>query len=149
MEQQEQQKQIRLKLGGLWKKTGPNSTFLVGSYSPMTDLIIFPNNHKQKENEPDYHAYIVQKKPKEKPVVNGNDSFMQGSAPQQQQQPLVPASPAPAPMPPVSPPQQPPQQTQAQIAQSPNPPMFAQYTPTPEQPAQTQQQQRTIDDIPF
>jgi hypothetical protein len=46
-----------LKLTGLWKGKTDKGTFLAGKLG-VARLLIFKNNRKQKDNEPDYIAYL-------------------------------------------------------------------------------------------
>lgn len=51
---------LLVRLTGLWKgqnKTG--ETFLSGSISASSRLLILPNKRKQKPSDPDYIAYIA------------------------------------------------------------------------------------------
>lgn len=53
------------RLTGLWKsKDKKGKTYLSGSLSGITRLMVFPNDHKRTEKDPDYFAYIVQREKK-------------------------------------------------------------------------------------
>ena len=49
-----------VRLTGLWKnKTKTGESFLAGSNSPSSRLIILPNTKKASDKEPDYTAFIA------------------------------------------------------------------------------------------
>ena len=55
-----------VKLTGVWKaKDKQGNTYLSGSLTPVSNLVIMPNTFKKEgERSPDYYAYIA---PREKP----------------------------------------------------------------------------------
>lgn len=57
-----------IRLTGLWKseKKDGSGTYLAGSLSPSSRLLILPNKKKAKEAEPDFIAYLSQPPEKEK-----------------------------------------------------------------------------------
>ena len=53
-----------VKLTGLWKNQSKNGkSYLAGNLGPMARLLVFPNEFKKAENDPDYQAILV---PREK-----------------------------------------------------------------------------------
>jgi hypothetical protein len=49
-----------IRLTGLWRnESKAGDTFLAGSLSPSSKLLILPNGHKQKDSDPDYIAYLA------------------------------------------------------------------------------------------
>lgn len=62
------------KLTGLWKNKDKNgNTFLSGSLTPITNIMIMPNTFKKEDDAkaPDYYMYIGAK---EKPETKVKDS---------------------------------------------------------------------------
>lgn len=60
-----------VKLTGLWKQKDKNGmTFLSGSLSPISKVIILPNSYKKAEKDPDYFFYLGanEKKDQAKPA---------------------------------------------------------------------------------
>lgn len=58
-----------IKLTGVWKqKDKAGHTYLSGSLSPISRLLIMPNTFKKEDKEPDYFVYL---KPVEKPGKQG------------------------------------------------------------------------------
>ena len=58
-QQQQQQPSGKIRLCGLWKNQSANGTvYLNGNLSGTSNLVIFPNGFKQKENDPDYIVYV-------------------------------------------------------------------------------------------
>ena len=54
-----------VKLGGLWKNTDKNGrTYYRGKLGAYSAIIIFKNERKTKETEPDLTAYIAESEPK-------------------------------------------------------------------------------------
>lgn len=69
-----------VRLTGLWEKeTEKGGYFLVGSISPSSRFLVFPNSKKRKDSEPDYVAYIApqEKRKKDKPVQTAMELFGQ------------------------------------------------------------------------
>ena len=64
-----------VKLTGLWKqKDKQGNTYLSGSLSPVSKIVIMPNTFKEGDKNPDYFLYVSQQDKKEgKPTVKGND----------------------------------------------------------------------------
>lgn len=60
-----------IKLTGLWKSKDKNgNTYLCGSLSPISNLIIMPNTFKEDDKAPDYFVYISPKKQKKDSYKN-------------------------------------------------------------------------------
>ncbi len=61
------------KLTGVWRNQDKNgNTYLSGSLSPITNLLIMPNTFKKSgDKAPDYFVYIA---PKEKQETKTNDT---------------------------------------------------------------------------
>lgn len=56
-----------VKLGGLWaNKTRDGKTFLSGSLGYSAQFMVFKNEYKKAEKDPDYIIYLGQKEKKEK-----------------------------------------------------------------------------------
>lgn len=52
-----------IRLSGLWKNTGKNgASYLKGKLSPVASLLVFPNDHKRNDNDPDYYIYLDESK---------------------------------------------------------------------------------------
>lgn len=50
----------KAKLTGLWKNTGKDGkTYLSGTLG-LSKLMVYPNDYKKAEKDPDYIAYLVQ-----------------------------------------------------------------------------------------
>jgi len=64
-----------VKLTGLWKqKDKQGNTYLSGSLSPVSKIVVMPNTFKSGEKNPDYFLYVSPQDKKEgKPTVKGND----------------------------------------------------------------------------
>lgn len=62
-----------IKITGVWRNTDKNgNTYLSGSLSPITNLLIMPNTFKKSgDKAPDYFVYIA---PKEKQETKTNDT---------------------------------------------------------------------------
>jgi hypothetical protein len=91
-----------IKLGGLWKNKDKNGrAYLAGKLSPTVRILIFTNEFKTEERQPDYQIYLA---PVETPEEGGRpapaeDDFLD-VAPSLPAEPTeVPARPAPAPAP--------------------------------------------------
>jgi uncharacterized protein (DUF736 family) len=65
------------KLTGVWKNTDKNgNTYLSGSLSPITNLMIMPNTFKKTgDKAPDYFVYIAPREKKEEKIDNGINPF--------------------------------------------------------------------------
>jgi len=49
-----------IRLTGLWKSTSrAGDTYLAGSLSPSSRLLILPNSQKKKDSDPDYIAFLT------------------------------------------------------------------------------------------
>jgi hypothetical protein len=59
------EQKAKVQLTGLWRKQGKKGDFLAGSISSRLSLLIFPNQYKQKDSEPDYIAYIAENTPRD------------------------------------------------------------------------------------
>ena len=58
-----------VRLTGLWEnQSKQGGKYLVGSISPSSRLLIFPNRKKQKDSDPDFVAYIAPQEKREKVV---------------------------------------------------------------------------------
>ena len=57
-----------LKLCSLWENTSrAGQTYLTGKLNYATRLVIFKNNHKSKDSDPDWNVFLRQDEPKEAP----------------------------------------------------------------------------------
>lgn len=66
----EDKKDIMVEIGGLWEKQDKNGNpFYAGKLSG--NIVIFKNNFKEKDNQPDYKMYAQPYKKKE----DSSDSF--------------------------------------------------------------------------
>jgi len=54
----EKNKQSLVKLTGLWQKKGKNGMFYQGQLSPWSNILIFRNQYKESEQDPDMILYI-------------------------------------------------------------------------------------------
>ena len=60
-----QDMETKIKLTGLWKNTGKNGKiFLSGRLNGASSLMIFPNEFKKGEKDPDYICYLKQNEEK-------------------------------------------------------------------------------------
>ena len=50
-----------VKITGLWENTGKDGSKYLGGTMGVAKVFIFKNNHKQKENDPDYNLYVAKK----------------------------------------------------------------------------------------
>jgi hypothetical protein len=58
----------KIRVTGLWKNTSKNGgTYLKGSLSPVTPVLIMPNDYKKGEKDPDFFLYFTENQRKEKP----------------------------------------------------------------------------------
>lgn len=49
-----------IRLTGLWRQESQTGdSYLTGSLSPSSRLLILPNTHKRQEHDPDYVAYLA------------------------------------------------------------------------------------------
>ncbi len=59
---QNQEKSPLIELTGLWENKDRNgNTYLSGNMSPSARIMIFKNNYKQNEREPDYRLCIAKR----------------------------------------------------------------------------------------
>ena len=57
-----------VRLTGLWQnQSKQGESYLVGSISPSSRLLIFPNKRKQRDRGPDFIAYIAPQEREDKP----------------------------------------------------------------------------------
>ena len=66
----------KVKLTGLWKQKDKNGqTFLSGSLSPISKVLVMPNTFKKSDKEPDYFFYLGanEKKEGKAPISVSND----------------------------------------------------------------------------
>jgi hypothetical protein len=66
----------KVKLTGLWKQKDKNGqTFLSGSLSPISKVLIMPNTFKKAEKDPDYFFYLGanEKRDVKAPAIVSND----------------------------------------------------------------------------
>lgn len=57
-----------IRLTGIWKnKSKAGKTYLSGLMSPTSRLLIFPNEHKAKDSDPDYIAFLAPNEKREEP----------------------------------------------------------------------------------
>lgn len=61
--------QAKVKLTGLWKNESKGRSYLSGSVG-VAKLLVFPNDYKKKDADPDYIAYLAQPEKK----ASGEDS---------------------------------------------------------------------------
>ncbi len=55
-----------IRLTGLWRgESKAGQTYLSGSLSPSSRLLILPNSHKRQASDPDYVAYLAPQEKKE------------------------------------------------------------------------------------
>jgi len=63
-----------IKLTGLWKNTSKaGKPYISGGLGYGAKLIIFPNEFKEKESDPDYTAYIAAKEQKEEKAIENDE----------------------------------------------------------------------------
>ena len=56
----------KIKLTGLWKQKDKNGqTFLSGSLSPISKVLVMPNTFKKADKDPDYFFYLGANEKKE------------------------------------------------------------------------------------
>jgi len=56
-----------VRLTGLWKgQSKAGASYLAGSLSPSSKLLILPNTHKRQDSDPDYIAYLAPQEKKDK-----------------------------------------------------------------------------------
>lgn len=54
-----------IRIGGLWKnKTKDGKSYLSGNFGTCR-ILVFPNEKKEKESQPDFSIHLVENKPKE------------------------------------------------------------------------------------
>jgi uncharacterized protein (DUF736 family) len=60
-----------VKLTGLWKQTDKNGkTYLSGTLSPISKVLVMPNTFKKEDKDPDYYFYLgANEKKGDKPAV--------------------------------------------------------------------------------
>jgi len=63
-----------IKLTGLWKKEGQKGAFYSGRFGLGGVLLVFKNDRKDKETDPDLVAYVGQAEKREKPTAEGQDT---------------------------------------------------------------------------
>lgn len=91
--QQQRDLPPRIKLTGLWKKTdSKGGIYLTGPLSGTSSLMVFMNNRKENENDPDYLAYVMPRKRQQQPGQHTQPSqqIMNQQFPQAQQQAAPP-----------------------------------------------------------
>ncbi len=68
-------KENTVKLGGLWiNKTREGKVFMSGSFGYSAQILVFKNEYKKTDKDPDYIVYLGQKERKEKQETEINDS---------------------------------------------------------------------------
>ena len=76
MERMVKRMEGKVKLTGLWKQKDKNGqTFLSGSLSPISKVLIMPNTFKKAEKDPDYFFYFWanEKRDVKAPAIVSND----------------------------------------------------------------------------
>ena len=76
MERMVKRMEGKIKLTGLWKQKDKNGqTFLSGSLSPISKVLVMPNTFKKTEKDPDYFFYLGanEKKDWKAPATVSND----------------------------------------------------------------------------
>lgn len=71
--------QNRIRIGSLWTgKTKSGEEFLSGSFGPNARLLVFKNNFKQGDKDPDFAVYVVPREreagPAGEPAQEGPDA---------------------------------------------------------------------------
>ena len=74
-------------LGALWKRTSRNNMNYLGGHIIVTQpdgtektekVVVFSNQHKQKDNQPDYRVYVSNSTPREAQPQQGADNSPEG-----------------------------------------------------------------------
>ncbi len=145
---QQQQPTQRVRVGGFWKKVSKKdgTRFLNGPLTATSQYMLFPNDKKSKDSDPDFILYLYSRTKREQPQQG--DDFIAGPAPAQEQ-PVQQQQMYQQQQPPVQQ-QQVPQQVAQQVPQQNYAPR-QQLPPNDQQaPAvQNPQQSQNLDDIPF
>ena len=63
-----------VKLTGLWKNTKDGKTYLSGSLGTAR-VLVFPNDHKKTEKDPDFNLVLAPKEEKTAPAAEPQDLF--------------------------------------------------------------------------
>lgn len=63
----------KVRLGGLWSHESKRGYQYLSGNLGQGRLLIFPNNHKRGENDPDYILYVAQKPKKKDAPPDGAD----------------------------------------------------------------------------
>lgn len=64
-----------LKLGGLWKNTDKKGNdYFSGDFTFGTKILIYKNSYKEKENDPDFVAYLSPKQKRDEPKTQSDNS---------------------------------------------------------------------------
>ncbi len=58
-----------IKLSGLWKKTGKSGVYFQGKLGYSANILIFENQYKSSEQDPDYILYLAHPVKKEPPKI--------------------------------------------------------------------------------
>ena len=58
-----------IKLTGLWEKRGKNGVYFQGKLGYSANILIFENQYKSSEQDPDYILYLARSVKKEPPVI--------------------------------------------------------------------------------
>ena len=66
----EQRKDVKVKIGGLWKNQSKNGAMYLKGPFGLLDLLIIENKEKFSPNSPDFTAYLVEKEEKTKTHQN-------------------------------------------------------------------------------
>lgn len=66
------------KLTGVWKNTDKNgNTYLSGSLTPITNLLIMPNSFKKDgDKSPDYFVYLAPREKQEVKPANSSSFYL-------------------------------------------------------------------------
>lgn len=59
-----------IKLCGLWTQDKNGKKYMAGNLTATTRLMVFKNENKRNEKDPDYNLCIAQKEPRNQPANN-------------------------------------------------------------------------------
>ena len=84
---QDNSKSQNEELGALWKRTSRNNMTYLAGHIKVTQpdgtektekVVVFSNQHKQKDNQPDYRVYVSNSTPREAQPQQGADNSPEG-----------------------------------------------------------------------
>lgn len=128
-QQQPTDREKPLTVGGLWNKTSQaGKQYMQGKFTYGSQLIIVPNQFKQKDSDPDWTVMLARYVPKDQYQQQGQQNQQQ----QQQQQNMQHG-----------------QQQQQHPQQQQQLPQFPQNQPQQQQPVQQNPGHQDLDNIPF